>query len=502
LPTLPPCPLRVTILCGEMSRLRLPLRLVQSTSTLSRDACCHMGSQDKIIEYHDELTAHEDVPLDVDLHGPIDNQDSNNSNDKLDQLNNNWEQDEDEDEEIAWDSTPIIKDKWKGKYNEIAGDPHNMKLFPMLKVLPYDQVLDCVLTASLDHVKQLADALFPPGEYKCINVWTYRHQEYEFTFHEDDDHESNKQRIPHGVPVPEYVDNTSCSNCIALYNEIEHLHDIIEKLEADKKRLEEMCRCHCVVHSNDDSSSNSNYSRKSSHCRKHTKNIDGVGNPDNSDYDYVMSSNNNKDNTEPVMECANILSESKPNNGVIDNSDEEQCEAQERQDKNDCQRIHINSLSNLMLSIDNTIDDSSLKGRFIITTAWGAFIIDHGPLRNDSSLVNPTTAAAAAATAALRGELDSKIHYAEMTHRYDPNRVPVVSLILIHPNDPLNQTSLMTRRQVQVHHQHCLTTKNGKTAVFVIAKAIATTCTRVGSKKVLKISREWGENKMTDPDFY
>lgn len=46
LPTLPPSPLRVPILCGEISRL-LASRLVQSTVTLSYDT----RSQDNIIDY-------------------------------------------------------------------------------------------------------------------------------------------------------------------------------------------------------------------------------------------------------------------------------------------------------------------------------------------------------------------------------------------------------------------------------------------------------------------
>ena len=69
-------------------------------------------------------------------------------------------------------------------------------------------------------------------------------------------------------------------------------------------------------------------------------------------------------------------------------------------------------------------------------------------------------------------------------------------------DDILDHPSLMTRGQVQVHNQHCLTTHNGETAVSVVAKVLATTGTRVGSKHVPKISLEWGDNKTMRPDFY
>ena len=65
----------------------------------------------------------------------------------------------------------------------------------------------------------------------------------------------------------------------------------------------------------------------------------------------------------------------------------------------------------------------------------------------------------------------------------------------------LNQPSLMTQGQVQVHNQHCLTTHIGETAVSVVEKGLATTGTRVGSKHVPKISLEWGDNKTMGPDF-
>ena len=69
-------------------------------------------------------------------------------------------------------------------------------------------------------------------------------------------------------------------------------------------------------------------------------------------------------------------------------------------------------------------------------------------------------------------------------------------------NDILNQSSLMAREQVRAHNQHCLTMPNGETAVFVVAKALATTGPRVGSKHVLKIYLEWGDNKMMGLDFH
>ena len=70
-------------------------------------------------------------------------------------------------------------------------------------------------------------------------------------------------------------------------------------------------------------------------------------------------------------------------------------------------------------------------------------------------------------------------------------------------SDTLNQTSLTTQGQLQAHDKHCLTMHHGETAVFEVAKALATTGgSRVGSKHVPKNSLEWGDNKTTVPDFY
>ena len=116
-----------------------------------------------------------------------------------------------------------------------------------------------------------------------------------------------------------------------------------------------------------------------------------------------------------------------------------------------------------------------------------------------------------------------------MMHLDDPNQVTATSLIMMCLNGPLktpsvcnspdhvnmeivlehtslddivNQSSLMTRGQVQMHNQYCLTTHNGETAFFVVMKVLSTTGTRVGSKHIpSKISLEWGGNKMMGPDF-
>jgi hypothetical protein len=346
--------------------------------------------------------------------------------------------------------------------------------------LPHDHASSYyVATAPLDHVKQFADALFPPDKHKCINVWTHHHQECEYTFEDNHSHDDDCCVESNTGP------SSHCSNCVILSSEIEYLQHVIENLEADKKRHDkEIVGCHRVgnfiathppcmtlydpsVGSDRDvftkdslfstmSHTNSSlpldqmlqYHRDNDNndhkCHDHNDNNNAGNDPNVTtndadhgpvNYDDVVevakrSINYNKDTTEKIRLCQ-----------VEENHDDSRAIihfwGEERQDQSDCQRTHLDLLSKPTQRNDNNINASILKGPLFITIAWGAVI----PL-------DPTTAAAAAAVV-LRGEFYSKRLCAKTTHHPEnANQVSATSLAMMCLNGLLNYPACTPRERI------------------------------------------------------
>jgi hypothetical protein len=234
--------------------------------------------------------------------------------------------------------------------------------------------------------------------------------------------------------------------------------------------------------------------------RKHKMNIDVDGNLDSNDCDYDNPSNNNNDKDNGK----DLYVKNDDDDQGLDNYDDGDEEAKK----------NINESVDSDESSETEPDDEVIgveEQVAIETVKENDATANHGRLFQ------------------VWRQPDSH-HYS--MHPDDPSRVPAASLVMMRLNGPLktpqactslddstgiqsprtwqeqislddilNQSSLMTRGQVPVHRQHCLTMQNGETAVFVVEKAFATTDPRVGSKHVPKTSLEWGDDKRMGPDF-